>query len=181
MEALTLRMERKGKLSLISFIPFSLLFIWVLLLFLTPLTESPHTIYLGNQGKVSMIDNSPYIKMHIHNEIARLVYLSGDFMCHQHADRSLFINGNQMPYCARCTGIFLGLTLGALIGALFRVKISFSLYILSILPLGIDGTVQLLTSYTSSNLIRMITGSLTGAFTSLVFWYVYYDSLSSQK
>ncbi len=166
---------RKRKTGFLAFIPFVFLFIWVLLLFLSPLTQPPGTIYLGNSGKVSVTDNTPYINTHVHNILARYVYLSGDVMCHQHADRSFFVGGNQMPYCSRCTGIFLGLAFGAFIGALFRVRIGLGFYLLVIIPLALDGGVQLLTSYESTNFTRIVTGTLVGTFTSIVMWYVYQD------
>ncbi len=175
LESLTLELRKKNRLTYLSFLGFAPLLLWVLLLFLTPFTQPPHTIYLGNEGKVSLMDNAGYINRHIHNAVVRVVYLSGDFMCHQHANRSFFINGNQMAYCARCTGIFLGLAFGALIGSLFRVRLGFSLYILTIVPLALDGFAQLITPYESSNFMRLLTGTLVGAFTSLVFYYVYQD------
>ena len=175
LETLTLDLNKK-RLSVISFVPFILTFIWVMLLFISPLMLPPSTIYMGNNGKVSVMDNSPYINSHIKNPIIRGVYISGDYMCHQHANRSFFINGNQMPYCSRCTGIFLGLSFGFLVGALFRVRIGFSLYFLTLIPLGFDGLLQLLTPYESTNLMRIITGMLVGTFTSLLFSYVYYDT-----
>ncbi len=176
LETFTCELTKKNKLRVLSFVPFAIAFLWVLLLFISPLTQPPGTIYLGNDGKVSIMDNSDYINSHIENPVARAVYLSGDFMCHQHADRSFFINGNQMPYCARCTGIFLGLAFGALIGTIYRTRIGFGLYLLTIVPLGIDGVLQLLTPYESTNLIRILTGTLVGTFTSIVFASVYYDT-----
>ncbi len=173
---LTLEVWKKDKLSFPSFIPFIFTFIWVLLLFLSPLLLPPNTIYLGNDGKVSVMDNTPYINRHISNPIIKGVYLSGDYICHQHAIRSFFINGNQMPYCSRCTGMFLGLSFGFLIAALFRIRIGFILYVLVVLPLALDGMLQLITPYESTNLTRIITGNLVGTFSSLIFVYVYYDS-----
>ncbi len=175
LETLTLELKKK-KLTILSFIPFILTFIWVLLLFLSPLLLPSSSIYLGNEGKVSIMDNSQYINSHITNPIIRSVYISGDYMCHQHANRSFFINGNQMPYCSRCSGIFLGLSFGFLIGAIFRVRIGFTLYFLAIIPLAVDGFLQLITPYESSNLMRIISGNLVGTFTSLLFSYVYYDT-----
>ncbi len=175
LETLTLELKNK-KFSLLSFIPFAFTFIWVLLLFLSPLLLPPSSVYLGNEGKVSIMDNSSYINSHIDNPIIRGVYISGDYMCHQHANRSFFINGNQMPYCSRCSGIFLGLSFGFLIAAIFRVRIGFTLYFLAIIPLAIDGVLQLITPYESSNLMRIISGNLVGTFTSLLFSYVYYDT-----
>ncbi len=180
LENLTVDLLKKERLSFISFIPFILSFIWIFLLFISPLLLPSHTIYLGNNGKVGLMDNANYINKHISNPIIRAIYLSGDYMCHQHADRSFFINGNQMPYCARCTGIYLGLAFGFLIGALFRVRIGLLLYILTILPLALDGILQLITPYESTNLIRIITGNLVGTFSSLIFAYVYYDAHQSQ-
>jgi len=175
LEALTIDLKRNHQFHFWPTLLTLLALVWILLLFLAPLMEPPNSVYLGNDGKVNVMDNKGYIEAHIHNSLARAVYLLGDFMCHQHADRSFFINGNQMPYCARCTGMFLGLAFGALIGLFFRVRIGILLYFLVVLPMGLDGFIQLLTSYESTNLIRIITGTLTGTFTSFVFYYIYYD------
>lgn len=37
------------------------------------------------------------------------------FQCHRELGRSLFLNGNPLPVCARCSGIYFGLGLGALV------------------------------------------------------------------
>ena len=176
LESLTVEVEKKDKMGILAFLPFALTFIWILLLFISPLILPPNTVYLGNEGKVGIMDNSQYINAHISNPIIRGVYLSGDYMCHQHSNRSFFINGNQMPYCARCTGIFLGLSFGFLVGALYRVRVGFALYILLVIPLALDGMLQLITPYESTNLTRIITGNLAGTFSSLIFAYVYYDT-----
>ena len=176
LESLTVEFQKKNKISIMAFLPFIFTFIWVILLFVSPLLLPPNTVYLGNEGKVGIMDNSPYINSHISNPFIRGIYISGDYMCHQHSDRSFFINGNQMPYCSRCTGMYLGLSFGFLIGALYRVRVGFSLYILVILPLALDGFMQLISPYESTNLMRIITGNLAGTFSSLIFAYVYYDT-----
>ncbi len=181
LESLTAEFHKKDKISPLAFLPFIFTFIWILLLFLSPLLLPPGTVYLGNEGKVGIMDNSGYINSHISNPFIRGIYLSGDYMCHQHSDRSFFINGNQMPYCARCTGMYLGLSFGFLVGALYRVRVGFSLYILMVIPLALDGMIQLLTPYQSTNLSRIITGNLAGTFSSLIFAYVYYDSLQLKQ
>ena len=33
-------------------------------------------------------------------------------MCHQQPNRSFYIDGGQMPVCARCTGLYLGAVIG---------------------------------------------------------------------
>ncbi len=181
LESLTVEFEKKNRLSPMAFLPFIFTFIWVILLFLSPLLLPPGTVYLGNKGKVGIMDNTPYINSHISNSIIRGIYLSGDYMCHQHSDRSFFINENQMPYCSRCTGMYLGLSFGFLIGALYRVRVGLGLYLLMVLPLAIDGVMQLITPYQSTNLARIITGNLAGTFSSLIFAYVYYDSFQPKN
>ncbi len=175
LESLTIDLKRNKKVSIWLLLPALFALIWVLLLFLSPILLPQNSIYLGNQGKVSMADNAPYINQHISNPWIRGVYLIGDIMCHQHADRSFFINGNQMPFCSRCTGIFLGLAFGAFIGAIYRVRIGTLFYFFIILLMGIDGFMQLVTPYESTNFIRIVTGTLVGTFTSMVFYYIYYD------
>ena len=174
LDSLTLDMRRRKK-SLLAFVPFIIAMVWVILLFISPLTQASGTIYLGNQGKVSLPDNAHNITVEVQNPVARAVYLIGDIMCHQHADRSFFIDGNQMPFCARCTGIFLGLAFGFLIGALYDIRMGPLLYFIMIIPLGLDGTLQLITPYESTNFIRIVTGMLTGTFSALVFAYIFSD------
>lgn len=36
------------------------------------------------------------------------LYAAGSVVCHQLPDRSFFIDGRQLPVCARCTGLYLG-------------------------------------------------------------------------
>jgi uncharacterized membrane protein len=36
------------------------------------------------------------------------VYAVGSVICHQMPERSFFIDGRQLPVCARCTGLYLG-------------------------------------------------------------------------
>ncbi len=173
LDELTIDLKRREKQNWKFYIPFVIAFIWAMLLFTAPLMEPPGSIYLGNDGKVSLPDNTPYIDEHIKNPVAHAVYISGDYMCHQHADRSFFIAGNQMPYCARCTGIFLGLAIGFFVAAFFRVRVGFFFYFLAILPLGLDGFIQLITSYESNNFMRLWTGLMVGIFSAMLFFYVY--------
>jgi uncharacterized membrane protein len=37
----------------------------------------------------------------------------GAFICHQRPERSFFVHGQQMPVCARCTGLYVGAALAA--------------------------------------------------------------------
>jgi uncharacterized membrane protein len=44
------------------------------------------------------------------------IYALGSLVCHQHADRSFFSCQRQWPVCGRCTGLYLGAGLGAVVG-----------------------------------------------------------------
>ncbi|MBQ1251411.1 MAG: DUF2085 domain-containing protein, partial [Firmicutes bacterium] len=77
------------------------------------------------------------------------------FGCHCRADRSFFFRGKQFPICARCTGQLVGLVV-AIVSLWFYVPpIWVSLVLL--IPLVVDGFVQLLTRYESNNIRRLIT------------------------
>jgi uncharacterized membrane protein len=44
------------------------------------------------------------------------VYLSAGMVCHQRDDRSFHTHGVKWPVCARCSGLYLAASLGALAG-----------------------------------------------------------------
>jgi Predicted membrane protein (DUF2085) len=44
-----------------------------------------------------------------------VVYLMGRLLCHQLPERSFHLWGAQMPVCARCTGIYLGAAVAAIV------------------------------------------------------------------
>jgi len=89
-------------------------------------------------------------------------FLQFAFMCHRRPDRSFHCRGKQFPICARCTGILLGYFIGYG-SAFFTGVISVYYALLLCVPLIIDGVIQFLTSYESTNLRRLFTGILTGA------------------
>jgi uncharacterized membrane protein len=45
------------------------------------------------------------------------VYLTGRLLCHQLPERSFFLWGAQMPVCARCTGIYAGAAVAAIVAS----------------------------------------------------------------
>lgn len=79
--------------------------------------------------------------------------------CHQMPERSFFVGGYQLPLCARCTGIVIGHVAGIVV-SLFHSIPFWSL--IGTLPLMVDGMVQKLTSYESTNIRRLMTGILYG-------------------
>ena len=46
--------------------------------------------------------------------LVALVHAAGSVICHQLPDRSFFVDGRQLPVCARCTGLYLSGAMGLL-------------------------------------------------------------------
>src|SRR5918994_6016912 len=44
--------------------------------------------------------------------IVAFAYAAGSMICHQLPDRSFFIDGRQLPVCARCTGLYISGAVG---------------------------------------------------------------------
>ncbi|MEM4728949.1 MAG: DUF2085 domain-containing protein [Thermoplasmata archaeon] len=152
-------------------IPAAITLIWALLNVLAPLSLPPGSV-TGLSGSVGVIDNGE-LTAHM-NPLAKAIYESGDVNCHQRADRSIFINGNQMPYCARCTGIFLGLALGTALSLYFVVELRLWQILLGLGPLGLDGGGQLLGLWESTNPVRIVTGALAGGVTGIALGYIFF-------
>jgi uncharacterized membrane protein len=73
--------------------------------------------------------------------------------------------GFKLGFCQRDIALYGGLFLGGLLFGLVRRRLrplSFLGYVLSLLPMAIDGGLQLLTSYESTPLLRVLTGGLVG-------------------
>ncbi len=117
----------------------------------------------------------------------RAVYTFGDIQCHQLWYRSLWVNGNQMPMCARMTSMYIFANFG-LIAAAFAPRSTSAaqvmlnampqwvrdrlmrfgseragaiIVVVGLLPVAIDGFTQLfsdVTHYESTNLMRILTG-----------------------
>ncbi len=97
-------------------------------------------------------------------------------MCHQMPSRSFFVLGGQMPVCARDFGIYFGMLMGAfafpfLFGMRSTKMLPLWIFIASMVPIGIDGGMQLVSAYfplpligvyESTNLMRLATGLLIG-------------------
>jgi len=162
---------------------------WLVSLFLAPLSLPPHTVE-NLDGRANWVDYSgKWGEMAHYNPYAAAVYFFGDFNCHQKSSRSLYFHDNQLPVCARDTGTAFGLVVGAL-GLFFVIRTpylfptflslvpgrirgpllrhlspgaaSVLIAFLFLLPTGFDGFYQLLTSYESTNPVRLVTGFFLG-------------------
>ncbi len=124
------------------------------------------------------------------NPIAATVYAIGDLNCHQKYQRSWEINGNQMAVCTRDIGILFGFVAGCLLWqrrgynrwtvrdtflSIFtdnsieqfyfddrRMLVMMGILAIGLGPMAVDGFTQLLTSYESTNLVRILTGTPAG-------------------
>ena len=103
---------------------FVLLWGWLSLLLF-----SPYMIDNGSTGDLSGVvgkyDNREVIEEM--NFLAKFIYYVGDLNCHQLSHRSYSYNDNQMSFCARDTGIFLGLVLGFMYASRKKIVLTLSL------------------------------------------------------
>lgn len=154
--------QKSSKVSIIIIILFLIFFIWILLQFIAPIAL-PHQSVNELDGTTGFIDNKEK-----NNDMSapwNSIYSCGDRLCHQKSDRSFFINGNQMPFCARCTAIWLGLTFGLAFMIFYRIELNekiIFLILIGITPIGIDGLIQLFGFWESNNILRLLTGLLVG-------------------
>ena len=82
------------------------------------------------------------------------------FGCHCRDDRSFHYKGRRFPICARCTGELAGIVGSIIMFWFWRPNVIASLIML--FPLILDGFVQALTKYESTNARRLLTGILFG-------------------
>jgi uncharacterized membrane protein len=139
-------------------------------------------------GKFSWLELDPF---------SAFVYGFGDVNCHQKYERSWSINGNQMPVCTRDIGIFAGIAFAAFLfsrrGAnrwtirdtilsVFpdervewcylpdrRFMVAFGGIALLLVPTALDGGIQAITDYESTNLKRLVTGFPMGIGIGILF------------
>ena len=116
----------------------------------------------------------------------------GYAVCHRISVRSFFVGEIQMPLCARCTGIYLGVVLGvAIMAALGRWRAGvlppthvIVVMVLFITVMGVDGVNSYLTlipglphAYQPQNWLRLLTGLLTGVAVSGLIYPVFNSTL----
>ncbi len=175
-------MERKGKCfrSPLFFI-FLVFLLWVVLLFAAPFVV-PNNTLTDCSGVVFLIDNE--------NDFSHLgfpwgqVYMIGDVMCHQRIERSFMFNENSMPFCSRCTAIWLGVVIGIGFTVFYRVTLDekFLLFLLLCLsPIAVDGFGQVIGLWESSNLVRVITGLLAGGITGVSIGVIFDELVCFRK
>jgi uncharacterized membrane protein len=124
-------------------------------------------------GYVGFAVLAPLLRAAGHDGWARPVYAAYSLICHQRAERSIHLHGEQMAFCERDTAIFSALFVGGMIFALLRPRIApLSVWALALLslPMAIDGLTQLVGLRESTLALRVVTGGLFGVG---VVWLVY--------
>lgn len=102
------------------------------------------------------------------------------YICHQEPARSFYLNGKPLPLCARCTGFYVGLVIGAISSGLFGVLLNLELEqililtIIAPIPMALDGFTQLYKYRTSTNNLRFGTGLFCGIILGIsTIWLIY--------
>jgi len=110
-------------------------------------------------------------------------------VCHQIASHSFYIDGHQLPLCARCSGIYLGalgsmVLLGVLRGRAARFPAAHMMVILGVffgamVLDGINSTLQTIgvPIWDTTNILRLFTGSLAGIAVAFFFYPIFNMSL----
>ncbi len=125
-------------------------------------------------------------------EKARMI---GYALCHQLPERSFFIHEHQTPLCARCTGMYLGFFIGLIFLIIRRRTHSarmpttaiISVLIGFITIMGIDGinsTISIIPGapqlYHTTNIHRIVTGTLFGIAMCMLFFPVFSTAIWRQ-
>ncbi|MEF8848599.1 MAG: DUF2085 domain-containing protein [Candidatus Thermoplasmatota archaeon] len=151
--------ERPSKLILAFFLLF---LTWNFLIFASPFFLPSGSVQ--DISGLSMVNDNSFLDSDIDLPWSS-VYSVGDHLCHQKSSRSFFLNGNQMPFCARCVSIWMGLLIG--VGFMFFYRIVLDekfvfILLAGFLPMVFDGFGQLFGFWESTNMIRVFTGLLVG-------------------
>jgi uncharacterized membrane protein len=108
---------------------------------------------------------APLLRAAGNEQFARPLYAVFSLICHQRADRSFHIHGEQMAFCVRDFAIFAGAVAVALGYALWRryrlpQHVDMRFMLLCMLPLTLDGLTQLAGLRESTWELRLTTGLL---------------------
>jgi uncharacterized membrane protein len=114
---------------------------------------------------VGLVVSAPLIQTQGHPQLASSIYKTFSFVCHQIPERSFHLAGHQFAVCSRCTGLYVGFAVAALVyplaRSLHRTDAPPRLWlILATLPLVIDFALGYFSIWENTHLSRFLTGAL---------------------
>ena len=117
---------------------------------------------------VGLIVAAPLAKGDGYPVLAAAIYKGFSYLCHQIPERSFHLAGNKFGVCSRCTGLYSGFALAALVYPLTRsLKRTDTPRIvwlcLAALPLAIDFSLGYFSLWQNTHLSRFVTGALLGS------------------
>jgi uncharacterized membrane protein len=116
-------------------------------------------------GLVGLILAAPISQAGGHTGLASAIYSTFSFVCHQIPERSFHLAGHKFGVCSRCTGLYSGFAVAALIYPLVRsLKRTdtpglFWLFLAAV-PLAIDFSLGYFNIWHNNHLSRFMTGAL---------------------
>jgi len=107
---------------------------------------------------------APILRAYQYELLAYPIYKTYSYLCHQLPSHSYFIMGYQVAMCQRCLAIYISMFVGGLLFSFDLVRqnvrpLSFKWYLLCLVPMAVDGGMQLITE-------------LTVVIPILVFWVI---------
>jgi uncharacterized membrane protein len=114
---------------------------------------------------LGMIIAAPLAQAHGHTAFASSIYKIFSFVCHQIPDRSFHLAGHPLGVCSRCTGLYTGFAVTALlypwVRSLQTTKTpALRWLVLATLPLIIDFALGYFSIWENTHLSRFLTGAL---------------------
>jgi len=116
---------------------------------------------------ILLIAAAPVAKAYSLALIASPLYQFFSFICHQIADRSFFIVGEQFAVCSRCFGVYFGLMIGFAVYPIWRSVDEidplpqFWLFA-ALIPIAIDWSLTVFGIWENTQISRFITGLILG-------------------
>lgn len=105
--------------------------------------------------------------------LAAFAYSVGGVVCHQLPERSFFVAGRQLPVCARCTGLYLGVAAGLIGWFLIRrvraghrqvsPRVALNVFAIAVVPTAVSWATGIVGVWDGSNLTRAVLAVPLGA------------------
>src|SRR5262245_805102 len=117
---------------------------------------------------VALVVTAPIAQAAGHTALALSVYKTFSYLCHQIPERSFHLAGHKFGVCSRCTGLYSGFALAALVYPLTRSLARTDTprifwLILAAALLAIDFSLGYFSICLNTHLSRFVTGALLGA------------------